>query len=426
VARFAIAAAVVAAAALAAAPVGSACTRWASAHGSDRAGGTASHPYRTVHRLLEALPAGGIGCLARGSSFPERVWIVRRATLTAPQGGATIVGGVVVGRDANRVVVSRLQIRGSGRGRAVVDVRGSGAKIAGNDISGPGFLNQTTACVLLDGVRGVIVDGNRVHNCTRAADRNLYAPGIFVRSALRARIVNNVVFHTLGDGIALSPNAQRTRVSRNLLDGNVSGIYLGGDDRTASSYNVITRNIISNSGRWSIHSGWGKRQPGGNVVASNCVWNGFAGTFAGGGFSRAGNIFARPRYRNRPADYTLTGGPCASMHPSIVAIRLPHLARFSVDYRLRALRARVQVTSLTLTGLAPRSLVSVRCMARCGTRWIGRPVGSTYTLPVLRGAWLPRGAVVEVREGRAGWVGHVARIVVTGLPKGVRIDHRSA
>jgi hypothetical protein len=300
VARFAIAAAVVAAAALAAAPVGSACTRWASAHGSDRAGGTASHPYRTVHRLLEALPAGGIGCLARGSSFPERVWIVGRATLTAPQGGATIVGGVVVGRDANRVVVSRLQIRGSGRGRAVVDVRGSGAKIAGNDISGPGFLNQTTACVLLDGVRGVIVDGNRVHNCTRAADRNLYAPGIFVRSALRARIVNNVVFHTLGDGIALSPNAQRTRVSRNLLDGNVSGIYLGGDDRTASSYNVITRNIISNSGRWSIHSGWGKRQPGGNVVASNCVWNGFAGTFAGASRAPATSSRGRATATGRP------------------------------------------------------------------------------------------------------------------------------
>jgi nitrous oxidase accessory protein NosD len=414
---------------LAAAPAASAataCTRWASARGSDRARGTAAHPFRTVHRLLSAVPGGGVGCLVPGSKFNERVWVVRPVTLTAPRGRAEIVGGIVIAKDVEGAVVSRLRIRGSGFGRAAVDIRGSGTRIAGNDITGLGFNDQTTPCILLDGVRKVVVDGNRIHNCTRASTSNLYAPGIFVRSALRARITNNVIFHTLGDGIALSPNAQRTRVARNLLDGNVSGIYIGGDAQRASNYNVVTRNIISNSGRWSVHSGWAGPVGTGNIVTSNCVWNGFAGKFAGGGFTQFGNIAARPLYRHRPNDYTLTGGRCVSMHPSIVALDLPRLGRFSVAYELRALPTRVQVVGLTLKNLAPRSTVSLRCTAGCGTHWVGRPLGPSFSLPVLRGTWLPRGAAIEVREQKAGWVGHVARIVVTGLPAGVRIEHRRA
>lgn len=414
------------AAVLAAAPAASACTRWAAPQGRDRASGSAAHPFRTINRLVAVLPRGGVGCLARGSSFHERVWITRPVTLTAPSGDATIIGGVVIAKDVEGAVVSRLTIRGSGYGRAAVDVRGSRTRILGSDVSGPGFLSQTTPCILLDGVRKVVVDGNRIHNCTLASTSNLYAPGIFVRSALRTRITNNVIYHTLGDGIALAPNAQRSRVARNLLDGNVSGIYIGGDDRTASSYNVVTRNIVSNSGRWSVHSGWGGPVGQGNMVVSNCVWNGFAGRFAGGGFYRAGNIAARPLYRKRPRDYTLMGGRCAAMHPSIVAIRLPHLARFSVSYRLRALPSRVQVIGLTLNGLTPRAKVALRCTAGCGTRWVGRPPTSTYELPVLRGVWLGRGAAIEVREQKDGSIGHVVRIVVTGLPRGVSIQHRSA
>jgi len=305
-------------------------------------------------------------------------------------------------------------------------VRADGARIAGNDVSGPGFVNRNTACVLLDGPRGAIVDANRIHNCTRATRRDLYAPGVVVASALRAKITHNVVYHTLGDGIVLGPNAQHTRVQRNLVDGNVSGIYIGGNRRTASSYNVVTRNIVSNSGRWNVHSAWSGVVGQGNIVTSNCLWNGFGGNFAGGGFAKVGNIFASPRIKDRPRDFTLLGGPCVSMHPRIVPIRAVVLPRFTVTYRLRALPERVQVVSLTLTGLRGGSAVSVRCTSRCGARWRGRVSGSTLALPVLRGSWLPRGAVVEVRESRAGTVGHLARIVVVGLPGGVRIEHEAA
>jgi hypothetical protein len=423
----ALAALLAAAGALSLAPAASAaCTRWASARGSDGNPGTAARPVRTVHRLLARLPSGGTGCVTGGSTFREHVTIRRPATLQSGGGRARIVGGIVVARGVPHVIVRNLVVVGSGGGRAVIEVRADGARIAGNDVSGTGFVNRNVACILLDGPRAAIVDGNRIHNCTKATRRDLYAPGIAVASALRARITHNLIYHATGDGIALAPNAQRTRVQRNLVDGNVSGIYIGGNRRTASSYNVVTRNIVSNSGRSNVHAAWAGVVGRGNIVTSNCLWNGFGGNFAGDGFAKTGNIFASPRIKDRPRDFTLLGGPCVSMHPRIVPIRAVVLPRFTVRYRLRALRQRVQVMSLTLTGLRPGSAVSVRCASRCSARWSGRAPRSTLALPVLRGSWLARGAVVEVRESRTGTVGHLARIVVVGLPRGVRIEHGEA
>jgi hypothetical protein len=415
-----------AAGAFAVAPSASACTLWASSKGNDRGTGSASAPFRTIHKLLAQLPTRGEGCLVAGSSFRERVWILRPATLTTTGKNVTLVGGIVVAPTARGSVVHDLVVRGGGRGRAAIDVRASGTRVFGNDVSGPGFQDRDTACILLDGVRGVVVDSNRVHNCTRASRRDLYAPGILVRSASDAIVTNNVVYHTVGDGISLAPNAQRSRVARNLVDGNTNGILIGGSDGLASSNNVVTQNIVSNSGGWSVHSQWGSRVGKGNVVSSNCVWHGFGGSFSGIGFAHASNIVANPRYRHRPKDFTLMGGPCVAMHPSIVRAHLPPLPRFSVSYRLRALPRRVQIVSLRLNGLTPHSRITVLCTSRCGTRWAGRPPGSTFALPVLRGAWLPRGATIQVHEQVDGWLGHVARITVTGLPRGVRIDHWSA
>ena len=308
-------------------------------------------------------------------------------------------------------------------GQAAILVRGDRARITGNDISGPGYRNRNTPCILLDGPRDVLIEANRIHNCARVSRRNLYAPGILVSSALRTQIRHNVVYHTLGDGIALAPNAQRSRVTRNIVDGNTSGIYIGGGPRTASSYNVVTRNVISNSGRWNVHAAWSGRTGKGNVVASNCLWNGFGGNSSGGGFRLVGNIKASPRFRNRPHDFGMRTGPCLSMHPRIVRISRSVLPAFRVGYRLRALPDRVQIVRLTLTGLTRGTHLSLRCTSRCGTRWTGRASSSTLALPVLRGAWLARGATVEVRATRGGWIGHVARVVVTGLPRGVKVVH---
>ena len=409
--------------ALGAAPEASACDRWASSGGSNRAAGTAAAPFRSVSRLLAAVPNGGTGCLRAGSWFRERVTIRRPVTLRSVGGRANLVGQITIARHVPNVRLSGLAVRGSGPGQAAILVRGDRARIVGNDVSGPGYRNRNTPCILLDGPRDVLIEANRIHNCARVSRRNLYAPGIHVASALRTRILHNVVYHTLGDGIALAPNAQRTRVARNIVDGNSSGIYLGGGSATASSYNVVTRNVISNSGRWNVHSAWSGRAGKGNVVASNCLWNGFGGATAGAGFRLEGNINASPRFLNRPHDFGMRTGPCLAMHPRIVRISRSVLPGFRVGYRLRALPDRVQIVRLTLTGLTPGVRLSLRCTSRCGTRWSGRASSSTLALPVLRGAWLSRGATVEVRATRGGWIGHVARVVVTGLPGGVKVVH---
>jgi Right handed beta helix region len=412
-----------AAAALGASPAASAaCTRWASGRGADQARGTAAAPFRTVTRLLRALPRGGTGCLVRGSVFRERVFVRRGLTLESVGGRATIIGGVVVTRRARGAVVRGLAIRGAGRGRAAVLVQAHRARIVGNDIAGR-YRDRNVPCILLDGVRGAVVEGNVVHDCTHTQRQDLYSAGIVVASALRARVVHNLVFHTRGDGIALAPNAQRTRVARNIVDGNVSGIYIGGDERTASSHNVVIRNVVSNSGRWNVHSGWSGRTGRANVVTSNCLWNGFGGNLAGTGLTARGNLVARPRFVSRPRDFTMRSGPCMAMHPYIVETRIARLPRFRVAYRLRALPRRVQVVGLTLTGLSPGARMTVRCVRGCRASWHGRARFSTLELPVLRGAWLARGTVLEVRARKPYRAGHYVRVIITGLPRGLRVAH---
>jgi hypothetical protein len=409
--------------ALALAPSASAaCARWASEGGSDRAPGTARAPFRTVTKLLRVLPAGATGCLVRGSVFRERVFLLRPATLRTIRGRATILGGVVVTQGARGAVVRGLAVRGGGRSRAAVLVQADRARIVGNDISGR-YVDRAAPCVLLEGVHDVVVDGNRVHDCTRVRRFSPYSAGIVVASAVRARVSHNLVFHTHGDGIVLAPNAQRTRVTRNVVDGNPGGVYIGGGAHTASSGNVINRNVISNSGRWNVHASWPGPVGGGNVVASNCFWNGFAGNVAGTGFARWDNLVARPRFVDRPVNYAMRSGPCLPMHPRIVETRISPLHRFRVAYRVRALARRVQVVELSLKGVNRGARVDVRCARGCRATWRGRARSSSFDLPVLRGAWLPRGAVLEVRVRKPFRAGHYARLTVVGLPSGVRVAH---
>jgi hypothetical protein len=127
----------------------------------------------------------------------------------------------------------------------------------------------------------------------------------------------------------------------------------------------------------------------------------------------------------------LVARPAASPKPKpkpVVARRpqAKRLARFLVQYRLLGLKARVQVVSLTFSGLKEGASVELRCDRGCSAheRLFVGPDG-TASSGALIGAWLRRGAVIAVREHRAGWVASSARITVVGLPNGVRIAHGS-
>jgi Right handed beta helix region len=348
-----------------------------------------------------------------------------------------IRGGISVPSGVHNLVFGSLVIQGRGRGApAVVAISGNGVGLIRNDISGPGYLNANIACVRLSGTIGTLLDGNAIHNCTRATTpQRVYSPGIWVESAQLTTLVNNFVYHTAGDGIALAPNAQNSKVSRNLVDGNAAGIYIGGDASYASSRNLIVDNIVSYSGRYNIHSNFRPRGPvgRGNLISRNCLWKGFRGNLAGSrGYVAVKNLVVNPRYLNRPQTLALRPGTrCFAKRPASfrstttnLASANPVLGAFLVAYTLRALPRRIQVVSLRLEKLLPGAAVEIRCARGCRTReWVRAGATGLATSRRLRGRWLPRGAVLEIRARVPLWVGAYASVTVTGPPRGVRIRH---
>jgi hypothetical protein len=418
------------------------CTLWASNAGSDRNPGSQAAPLRTVRRLVASLQPGQVGCLTPGQTFAERILFTRGGTpdapiklRTAPGRRAVIRGGISLAAGADNVLLAALAIQGEGGGRrAIVDVRSNGVGLLRDDISGPYLVNQSVPCVLLLGSTGTLIDGNTIHGCTRATrPRSVYAAGIYVASASRTTISNNFVYHTLGDAIVLAPDAQGTRVSRNIVDGNSSGIYLGGNGTDASSGNLIVDNIVSNSGRYNVHSGWAPGHLGRrNLVTRNCLWRGIKANLSGRGFTATRNRIVNPRYVDRHRRLALRpSSPCWSKRPASyrdattdLGSPYPVLGRFVVSYRLRALPARVEVVRLGFDKLAPGSSVDLNCSKGCRLSEHLVVGGSgTATSRRLRGRWLRRGAQVDVRARRGGWVGSFARITVTGLPRGVSVSH---
>jgi hypothetical protein len=398
------------------------CAHYASAKGDDHASGTVTHPYRSVNRLVHALHDGATGCLS--GVFTERVVVTHRVRLTGI-GRATIVGGITITSTATGTRVTNLTVRGYGAGRAAVLVRADRVTVANDSISGLGYLNRNTACVLLSGSRSAVIDRNRISTCSRATVGDISAPGVFVGSAYAARVSNNVIVHTTGYGIVLGPNAQRTRVVHNLVDGNSGSLLITGNAKTASSHNTIESNIFTNAGGNNVKAVWGGVVGRGNAVVANCVWHGFGGDFAAPGVHLEGNVVTSPRYIDRPRNYTVQAPACFTKRPAIVASHLDVLPAFRVTFHVSALRKRVRIVKLGLAGLLSGAQVHARCLTRCSGTWRAKAHGASATVTMLNGRWLPVGATIEVRETLAGHAGAWARIRVSGLPNGLVITHGS-
>jgi hypothetical protein len=419
---------------------GRSCVRWASSAGNDGNAGTRQAPFRSAGRLLAALGPGQTGCLAGGSQFAEHLVVGRAGRRGAPvrirtwgKPRAVLSGTVRVERGGHDFILAAVVVQGDGSpGKAIVGVRGSRVTLVRVAVSGPGYMNRRLACIAVSGQAWhVVLDHVEVHDCTRVTRHRAFGPGIAVAHAHATRIRDSFVYHVSGAGIALGPDSQGTRVTRTILDGNRSGVFIGGGKRRASSGNVVTQSILSFSGRWNVHSSWAGRVGGGNVVTGNCIWRGFRRNLSGTGYAAYGNLFAAPRYVNRPASLSIRPGPCygkrprpAALSPTDLGLPWPKLGRFTIHYTLRALRARVQVVSLRMTGLHPGAPVELRCRSGCSlTERLRAGGGGAAASALLPGLWLLRGAVLEVRERRAGWVGAFARVRVTGLPRGVAIEH---
>jgi hypothetical protein len=416
--------AVVAAGAAQRAVAGSGCTRYAAPSGNDHAAGTAAHPFKTVQHLIQAVPAGGAACLVSGQTFNSRAVISRNVALrSSGSTHATLLGGITIESGADGSSVSGLTIHGRGSGRAVILVQANDIHIVGNSIDGIGSTDTNTACVNVDRARGVVIDSNSISSCTKATRTGLAAPGIFVGSGYGTRISNNLITHTAGYGIVLGPNAQHSHVTHDIVDGTAGGILINGNAKTASSYNVIEDDILSNLGGHAVLAQWGGLTGTHNAVSSTCMWHAFGGTISAAGVAASGNVVADPRYKNRPTDYTITGGPCAAKHPSIVAVRLDALPKFALKYSVLGLPAKVRMDALTLNGIQAGDSVVAACTRLCNGSFETMAKGTSVELPILRHQWVKVGSTIDVRVTKPGYAGAWARITVTGLPHGVSIVH---
>jgi parallel beta-helix repeat protein len=172
-------------------------------------------------------------------------------------------------------------------------------------------------------VEHVTITRNRIHDCGLIPLTNRHQ-GISVWNAGDTEITQNVIHHNADRGIQLYPNAWRTRVAYNTIDANGEGVLIAGNPTWASSYNVVERNVITNStARDNVEAYWPPDAPIGtaNLVRDNCVFGGARDNGDGGiqprvlGTVVSGNLVADPRYVDQAArNYDLSAdSPCESV-----------------------------------------------------------------------------------------------------------------
>ena len=304
------------------------CTRVAGPTGSDAFPGTEALPFRTAQRLASSLDAGEVGCLREGT-YAENVELTNGGTESAPitlrsypGERARIVGELAVRAGADYTTVSGLDLNGRNPARLPSPaVSADHVTFEGNDVT-----NDHTAICFLIGTdtraRFTVIRNNRIHDCGRLPATN-QEHGLYVQTADDTQILDNLIYDNADFGVHLYPDAQRTLIRGNVIDGNGEGIIFSGDDESASGDTVVENNAITNSRiRWNVESYYDPGNPigEGNIVRRNCIHGGAGDAGDGGiarqrGFRASENVNADPAYTDRARkDFRLEpGSPCADV-----------------------------------------------------------------------------------------------------------------
>ena len=307
----------------------SGCTLVAAPGGSDSAAGTEAAPLATVGALISGLESGQTGCI-RAGTYVSRQFLVKTPgiTLTSyPGERATLRGQLRFNVTAVGSVAENLNLDG----RNVDDLLGpliyaDGVVLRGNDISN----DHTGICVHVDDYsnspppRGVVIEKNVIHDCGRLPATN-HDHGIYIANARDTVVRGNVIYGNADRGVQMYPDADRTVVVNNVIDGNGQGVIFGGGPDSSSDDNLVANNVITNSTiRWNIESHWQGPVGSGNVARNNCTWTqreNYSGTPEGSGIqSMTGaraidNLTANPGYLNRPeGDFSIrASSPCSGL-----------------------------------------------------------------------------------------------------------------
>jgi parallel beta-helix repeat protein len=269
----------------------------------------------TVQKLVDSLSAGQTGCLRAGTYSGDVDIRAGGISLRGyPGEKAKVVGEFEVHKAAPHVTVERLYLDGSTASRTSPIINASDATFRYDDVTN----RHQGICFVLGDANGVwgradraVIERNRIHDCGRLPATN-YDHGIYVDGATGVLIQGNWIYRNSDFGVHLYPDAQRTVVRGNVIDGNGMGATFSGNSDQASSNNKLEGNVIANSKvRWNIESWFGSHAGSGNVARANCLhatnhrsyYNSHGGvTTEGGGFTVASNSVADPHYLNRSAD----------------------------------------------------------------------------------------------------------------------------
>jgi len=271
-----------------------------------------------VQRLVDALRPGEVGCLFPGT-YSGSVSIHRGGrpgkpiVLTSASRRARVQGTFWVADDADNVVVTRLRLDGSTTGgQPSPQINGDRVVFRDNDVSN----DHTGICFIVGGdfadyglAYGTVIASNRIHDCGRLPRTN-HDHGIYVEGSRGARIVRNVIYDNADWGVHLYPEADRTYVAHNIIDGNGGGIIVAGEkageeytQAHSSDHNLIELNVITNSSTaHNLETWWGGPVGVENQARRNCVWNGRGGNVGDHeGLTISGTVVAEPGYVNRRA-----------------------------------------------------------------------------------------------------------------------------
>ena len=309
-----------------AAPPDQTCTRYAAPWGRDDGRGTMKRPFRTAQRLVDSLRRGQTGCLRAGRyerANGHYVVDLRRSGLrirSHPGERARLVGIVMIRQGADAATLSRLDFEGTGT-MNTIKVHSADVVIEDSRITNRG---RGLSCLMLGDNDGwgaavrTVVRRNRFHDCGSAGN-GTRDHAIYAANLVDGRIVGNVFWNSAAFAIHLYPNAQRTRVAFNVIDGGLpsvrGGVVISGDESYASSGNVVERNVVAFAQTANIEGWWAGPVGGDNIVRKNCVWAGKEANIRGSSITASDNLVSDPHFRHREThDYRLAASSrCLSL-----------------------------------------------------------------------------------------------------------------
>ncbi len=375
-----------------------------------------------VQELVDSLSAGETGCL-RGGVYEGNVKVTRPGITLTRLGAerALVRGRFYIAEGADRVSVEGLYLDGTNRDvLPSPTINADGVTFRRNDVTN----NHHSICFSLghpDWGRAdrTTIELNRIHDCGRLPATN-HDHGIYVTAATDTLIRGNWIYDNADRGIQLYPDAQHTRITGNVIDGNGQGIIFSGEFGVASNDNLVEGNVITNSKlRNNVESWYPRGNPIGhdNLVRDNCVGGGAYDDGNGGigyqrGFRVVDAVRARPAFANRAGnDFRLApGSACRALLAFRTAVPGPDAVG-----GVRSLRPRRHVAAVVLG--------AKRAQVRRGHRVVltGR-IAAARMRPGLRVVVVAaaRGQVrrlASVRPARNGWFAARPRV---RAPRGAR------